>query len=78
MEEPVAGAGQRRFKPGDRVHWANEQGVDLGVRTVLTLDEPEKFGHRYYITPTDTPWMYVREKNLAPTGEENYQEFGTF
>lgn len=67
-----------KFKVGERVHWTNEQGVDLGVRTITEVLEPDKFGNRYYITPNEAHWMYVREKNLALPASENYPEFGCF
>lgn len=66
-----------RYKLGDRVVWTNSYGVCWGIRTISEVGEPDKFGHRYYITPTDTPWMYVREANLAPSPEAN-PEFGTW
>lgn len=70
MSEPL-------FHPGDRVHWTNKQGVDLGVRTVLEVEE--RSGRPcYYLTPTDTPWFAVGEEDLAPSGEDSYQTFGTF
>lgn len=53
-----------KFKEGDFVIWTNEYGVDLGVRQVVQVDPPDKWSNRYYLEPTDTPWMYVREKQL--------------
>lgn len=70
MEDPV----KPKYKVGDRVVWTNDYGVNWGVRTISAVDEPDKWGNRYYITPTDAPWMYVREKNL----ESALAEFGTF
>lgn len=67
-----------KYKAGDRVIWTNDYGVCWGVRTIKEVDEPDKWGHRYYITPTETPWMYVREANLTPSGEASYAEFGAF
>lgn len=65
-----------KFQLGDRVHWINEQDVDLGVRTVTEVMKADDGPQRYRIT-NDTPWMYVREPNLSPT-DDNYREFGTF
>lgn len=70
--------GAPKFKVGDRVEWTNEYGVNWGVRTIIEVLEPDKFGHRYYIAPNDAHWMYVREKNLKPTGAANYSAFGSF
>lgn len=67
-----------KYKVGDRVIWTNDYGVNWGARTIKEVGEPDEWGGRYYIYPTDTPWMYVREKNLQPSGETNYETFGSF
>lgn len=66
--------GPPRFKVGDRVIYTNDYGVNWGVKTVTEVDEPDKWGHRYYIAPKESHWMYVREKNLEPADPN----FGTF
>lgn len=66
-----------RYKVGDRVIWTNEYGVCWGLRTITEVLDPDKWSNRYHIEPTDTPWMYVREENLAPSPEAN-PEFGTW
>ena len=66
-----------RFSVGDLVDYTNDYGVNWGVKTVERI-EKDKWGWQYYVTPTDTPWMYVREKNLAlPQGAGN-AEFGSW
>ena len=59
----------RRFKVGDVVRYVNPQGVDLGFRTITEVQEEEIWEpwmtHRYYITPTDTPWYAVDEACLT-------------
>jgi hypothetical protein len=69
-----------KFKAGDRVIYTNDYGVNWGTKTIKELDTPDKWGHRYYITPTDAPWMYVREKNLelAPPEEQPGAQFGSW
>lgn len=54
-----------KFKAGDVVRWINDNGVHWPGRRIISMDEPDKWGHRYYVEPTDCPWMYVREKNLS-------------
>jgi len=56
---------ERRFKVGDIVCWTNDNGVKWHARRIIGFDDPDKWGHRYYLEPTDAPWMYTREKNLA-------------
>ena len=53
------------FTPGDVVCWTNDYGVKWHARRVVRVEAPDQWGHRYYLEPTDAPWMYVREKNLA-------------
>lgn len=60
-QQPV----ERRFKIGDIVCWTNDNGLKWHARRIIGLDDPDKWGHRYYLEPTDAPWMYTREKNLS-------------
>jgi hypothetical protein len=53
------------FKPGDIVCWTNEYGVKWHGRRILRLENPDEWGHRYYLEPHDAHWMYVREQNLS-------------
>lgn len=66
-----------KYKVGDRVIWTNDYGVNWGVRTIKEVLEPDKWSNRYHIDPTDTPWMYVREKNLEPA-DGNYAGYGSY
>jgi hypothetical protein len=66
-----------KYKVGDRVIWTNVYGVCWGERTITEVLEPDKWEQRYMITPTDTPWMYVREPQLAPHPSSN-TEFGSW
>jgi len=53
-----------KFKIGDKVNWENSNGVNLGVRTVIRLDE--RCGRpTYYIDPIDTPWFSISEEELT-------------
>jgi len=53
-----------KFKIGDKVNWVNSNGVNLGVRTVIGLDE--RTGRpTYYLDPIDTPWFSVGEEELG-------------
>jgi len=53
-----------KFKISDKVNWRNSNGVNLGVRTVIRLDE--RCGRpTYYIDPIDTPWFSIREDELT-------------
>ncbi len=65
-----------KFKVGDRVIWTNDNGVCWGEKTVTEVGK-DKWGHTYYFTPTDTPWMHTREKNLELAGP-GHPDFGTF
>jgi hypothetical protein len=76
MADPVT-LGPPRFKVGDQVIYTNDYGLCWGLKTIERLDPPDKWGHLYYITPTDTPWMYVREPNLTTPPQAN-PEFGTW
>lgn len=53
------------YQPGDVVCWTNDYGVKWHARTILSSDDSDKSGHRYYLEPHDAPWMSVREENLA-------------
>jgi hypothetical protein len=68
-----------KYKVGDSVIWTNDYGVCWGVKTITEVGE-DKWGHTYYFTPTETPWMHTREKNLepAPPAPAKHPEFGTF
>ena len=63
-----------KFKVGDWVIWTNAYGVNWGARRIAKVEGPDKWGHLYYIEPTDTPWMHVREANLELTSDD----FGIF
>ena len=51
------------FAVGDVVEWTNENGVELGVRTITDRGgingEPA-----YYLEPHDAPWFPIRERFL--------------
>ena len=53
-----------KFKVGDKVTYTNSNGVFLGVRTVIGIEESEIRGPCYFITPTDTPWFAVSEASF--------------
>lgn len=52
-----------KFLPGDRVKMINDQGVEFPGKTILTV-EHLSYGIAYKITPTDSPWFAVPERNL--------------
>lgn len=58
-----------KFKVGDRVVFTNSQGVSFPGKIItkheLRLDGYAK-GHAYFITPTDSPWFIVPERQLSP------------
>ena len=59
----ISTAIEYKFKVGEKVNWINSNGVDLGVRTIIELDE--RTGRpTYYIDPIDTPWYSVGEEEL--------------
>ncbi|GAC1605840.1 MAG: hypothetical protein NVS3B3_04520 [Aquirhabdus sp.] len=66
-----------RFKVGDVVIWTNEYGVNLGLRTVTEVTE-DKFSYQYFITPNQSHWAPVRERNLEPASLELQTNFGSF
>lgn len=53
------------FKVGEIVCFTNDYGVNWHGCRVLSIDEPDQWGHRYYLEPSDAPWMYKRENNLT-------------
>ncbi|MFP3637692.1 hypothetical protein [Paraburkholderia sp. SIMBA_054] len=56
--------GKPKYKVGDVVNWVNDYGAVWAARRIVALEDPDQWGHRYYLEPTDAPWMYTREKNL--------------
>jgi hypothetical protein len=53
-----------KFKIGDKVIWTNSNGVLLGERTIIGLDERTN-RPTYYLDPIDTPWFSVGEEELT-------------
>lgn len=53
------------FDVGDVVCWTNDYGVKFHGRRIVELDSNTESGPRYYLEPTDAPWMYVREERLV-------------
>ena len=66
-----------KFKVGDIANWTNDYGVDLGARTIVRVDA-DIWVVCYYVPPTDTPWMHIREKNLSLISASPYEDFGRF
>lgn len=54
-----------KFRVGDIVCWTNDYGVKWRGRRIISVDRDTKSRPLYYVEPTDAPWMYVREPNLA-------------
>lgn len=54
-----------KFEVGDRVTFTNDYGVVFEGKTVTEIEMNPVRGVTYYITPTDTPWFAVNERNLA-------------
>lgn len=53
------------FNVGSKVIYTNPQGVFLGERTIVGIENEDSSKEpRYYIDPTDTPWYPVRESSL--------------
>jgi len=52
-----------KYKVGDQVHYTNSNGVYWGIKTIIGLDE--RNGPTYFISPTDTPWFSIAEKQLT-------------
>lgn len=63
-----------KYTVGQRVLYTNQQGVEIGIKTIVGIDKtdfPARTGQpRYFIEPTDTPWYSVAEKCLAPAPPE--------
>ena len=60
-----------RFKVGDPVVFTNDYGVVFAGKTICDI-QMNDFGEVSYLyTPTDSPWFYVREKNLSIDAEAN-------
>lgn len=59
---------EHKYEIGDSVIWINDNGVNLGKRTITSK---ENFHGRpaYHIEPHDTPWCPVLEKNLHKIGD---------
>lgn len=53
-----------KFKVGDAVTYTNEYGVRFPGKTVKELDTSSA-NPRYFITPTDAPWVSVLETELT-------------
>lgn len=53
-----------KYKPGDFVCWTNDYGVAYHATRILRIEDPDKFGFRYYVAPNDADWCPVREENL--------------
>lgn len=60
---------QPKYKVGDEVTYINDYCVNWGARTITGMEQ-DKWGWNYYISPTDTPWCPVSEKNLHIPGTE--------
>ena len=67
-----------KYKAGDSVLYVNDYGVVIGLCQIIS-DQTEWYGGNnvgwgnfgtpaYYITPTDTPWFAVPERNLHDPG----------
>jgi hypothetical protein len=60
-------ANKPKFKINDKVIYTNPQGVCWGEKTIVGYElwTGETYtAHRYYISPTDTPWYPVHEDGL--------------
>lgn len=58
-----------KYKVGDELTYINDYCVNWGLRTITDMVQ-DQWGWSYYISPTDTPWCPVREKNLYVPGTE--------
>lgn len=58
-----------KYKVGDELTYINDYCVNWGLRTITDMVQ-DKWGWNYYISPTETPWCPVREKNLYVPGTE--------
>ncbi len=56
-----------KFKIGDIVHYTNPQGVYIGIKKIIRIDEAWNDETRYYIEPSDSWWYPVKESNLSHT-----------
>jgi hypothetical protein len=54
---------KHKFKVGDKVKYTNGNGVEMGLRTIIGLEE-RSGGPTYLIEPSDSPWYAVRENQL--------------
>ena len=56
-----------KFKAGERVSWINSNGVHLGIRTIVSVNEVtySNSGYGYKIEPTDTPWFSIPEEEFS-------------
>lgn len=59
-----------KFNVGDTVTWTNEQGIDMGVRTITEVMRADDGPQRYRLSD-DIPWMYVREFSLELAPDTN-------
>lgn len=48
---------------GDTVIFINDNGVNWGERKIISR-ENTCYGLAYHISPTDTPWYAIPERNL--------------
>lgn len=58
-----------KYGVGDEVTYTNQQGVVFPNKIIVEVDQT-KFADgepRYYIRPTDTPWVSFRESELTPS-----------
>ncbi|WP_412530425.1 hypothetical protein [Burkholderia lata] len=64
--EPVsADIARPIFSVGEVVCSTNIYGVKLQGCRIVRIAGADKWSNRYYVEPTDCPWMYVRESEFA-------------
>ncbi len=59
-----------KFKIGDLVTFVNDYGVKWPERTVVGTDDSAEGEPRYFLNPTDSPWMSKRESQLILDAED--------
>lgn len=53
-----------KFNLGDKVTFTNDQGVKFTQKTITEIEHGQR-GVKYYFTPSDSPWVPVREDQLS-------------
>lgn len=66
-EQKIFSTAPAKYKVGQKVFYTNDNGIELGIRTILAVDSItwSESGYGYYMSESDSPWCPVKEENLS-------------